>query len=256
MIRSLGICFALFSISFFTVYAYNAEQRPTDPPVNTVEQYYQMNKGDSLPSICHGTEGAGSVEHAKLLPFSGSNFRCFDTSSYLGGREFMSDKMAQTLLASYKELETSIPGHIFTYMESGLQNGGPIPGHRTHQNGRSVDLMVPLVKDSLPYYGLDLIGGWHYTLNFDDKGRWLADSTISIDFNLIAMQILSLDKQARKIGMHVKKVILKLELKDDFYTTAAGKKVRAKGIYLAMNLPPEVNRQHDDHFHVDFEPLK
>lgn len=231
---------------------------PGDPPVSNAQricEFYEKNKGDSLPSKSHGTEGAGTLDHAKLLPFSGTNFRYFDTMSYLAGHAFMSDKMLETLLASYKELETTAPGHIFTCMESGLQNGGHIDGHRTHQNGLSVDLMMPLMKDGQTYYKLDTIGGWHYGLEFDDHGRWKGDSTVTIDFNLLGTQILSLDKQARKFGMHVKKVILKLELKDEFYATATGKKVRAKGIYLAMNLPPEVNKQHDDHFHVDFEPL-
>lgn len=254
MTRFAVIFLVLFSVFIFSVYA--STDRPSDPPINRVEQYYQANKGDSFPSVCHGTEAAGTLEHAKLLPFSQGNFCCYDTGSYLGGHEFMSDKMAQTLVASYKELETTAPGRIFRYMESGVQNGGPIPGHRTHQNGRSVDLMVPLMKDSLPFYKLDVIGGWHYALEFDDKGRWKQDSSVVIDFNLLGLQILSLEKQARKLGMHVKKVILMLELKDEFYATPAGKKVRNKGIYLAMNLPPATNKQHDDHFHVDFEPVK
>lgn len=251
MIRIVVICFS--ALLLITVYA--SVEDPQTPLNNAqrIEQYYQKNKGDSLPSKIHGTEAAGTLDRAKLLPFSSGNFRYFDTMSYLSGHAFMSDKMQQTLLASYKELEVTAPGRIFTYMESGLQNGGIIPGHRTHQNGLSVDLMVPLVKDGQPYYKFDTIGGWHYGLEFDDKGRWMNDSTISIDFNLLGLQILSLDKQARKLGYHVKKVILKLELKDDFYATVNGKSVRRKGIYLAMNLPPNVNKQHDDHFHVDFE---
>lgn len=223
--------------------------------LSLVDWYYETNKGDSLPSVCTGTEAGGTLEHAKLLPFSGTNYRYFDTASYLWGHAFMSDKMKETLLAAYKDMETTAPGRIFSYMESGLKDGGPIPGHRTHQNGRSVDLMVPLVKDSVAYYGLDLLGGAHYSLNFDDQGRYTKDSTVTIDFNVLAQHILALDKQARKRGMHVKKVILKLELKDDFYATTAGKLVRKKGIYLAMNLPPATNNQHDDHYHVDFEPV-
>jgi penicillin-insensitive murein DD-endopeptidase len=246
----------LLAISFVVLVAFtnNKPVASTEPKTPT-ELYYERNKGDSLPSICTGTEAGGTLTHAKLIPFSGTNYRYFDAESYLQGHAFMSDKMANTLLASYKELEALAPGRIFSYMESGLQNGGPIPGHRTHQNGRSVDLMVPLMKDSVPYYSLDSIGGWHYTLDFDDKGRYSRDSTVAIDFNLLAMQVLSLDRQARKNGLHVKKVILKLELKDDFYSTPQGKKVKSKGIYLAMNLPPATNKQHDDHFHVDFEPL-
>ena len=246
MLRSFTV-FLLLSILFvISVYAYSdisAITHPGEPSLNIIQQYYDANKGDSLPSIVHGTEGAGSLEHGKLFPFSGANFRYFDTASYLWGHAFMSDKMLKTILASYNEMETKFPGRIFTCMESGLKNGGPIPGHKTHQCGLSVDLMVPLMKDSVVYYGLDTIGGAHYGLEFDDAGRWLKDSSVAIDFNLIGMQILSLDKQARLNGLHVKKVILK-----------SGKKVKAKGIYLAMNLPENVNKQHDDHFHVDFEP--
>lgn len=229
----------------------------TDEPrgLTPVEIYYNMHKGDSLASVCTGTEAGGTLEHAKLLPFSGNNYRYFDTMSYVWGHAFMSDKMMYTLQNSYAELEVSAPGRIFTYMETGLRNGGPIPGHRTHQNGRSIDLMVPLLKDSVPYYGLDTIGGWHYQLQFDDKGRLKSDTTIEIDFTLMGNQILSLEKQARLQGMRVKKVILMLALKPEFYATKSGKKVKNKAIYFAMNLPEATDRQHDDHFHVDFEPL-
>lgn len=221
-----------------------------------VEIYYNMHKGDSLASVCTGTEADGTLEHAKMLPFSGKNYRYFDTMSYVWGHAYMSDKMRNTLEASYAEMETLAPGRIFTYMETGLRNGGPIPGHRTHQNGRSIDLMVPLLKDSVPYYGLDTIGGPHYQLQFDDKGRLKSDSTVEIDFTLMGEQILSLERQAKKQGLHVKKVILMLALKPEFYATKPGKKVKAKGIYFAMNLPEATDKQHDDHFHVDFEPVK
>lgn len=231
--------------------------RPQDParPLTPVEIYYNMHKGDSLPSVCTGTEAGGTLEHAKMLPFSGKNYRYFDTMSYVWGHAFMSDKMCNTLAASYAELETLAPGRIFTYMETGLRNGGPIPGHRTHQNGRSIDLMVPLLKDSVPYYALDTIGGPHYSLQFDDRGRLKSDSTIEIDFTLMGEQILSLERQAKKQGLHVKKVILMLALKPEFYATKTGKKVKGIGLYFAMNLPEATDRQHDDHFHVDFEPL-
>lgn len=253
---------ALFFLSGFLLLTNNPDtlsgcfsntQNP--PTLSPVEIYYNNNKGDSLPSVCTGTESGGTLEHAKLLPFSGKNYRYFDTMSYVGGHAYMSDKMRNTFELSYAELETTAPGRIFTYMETGLKNGGPIPGHRTHQNGRSIDLMVPLLKDSVPYYGLDTIGGWHYSLQFDDKGRLKTDSTIEIDFTLMGQQILSLEKHARTQGLHVKKVILMLSLKPEFYATKTGKKVKAKGIYFAMNLPELTDKQHDDHFHVDFEPL-
>lgn len=244
---------ATFALLFFPG---NNKSGPDQPPVNIIQNYYEENRGDSLPSVCRGTEAGGSMEHGKLMPFHGENYRCYDTGSYLEGHEFVSDKLMNTLLNSYAELKTTAPGRMWCYMETGLKNGGPIPGHRTHQNGRSADLMVPLMKDSVPYYGFDSLGGWHYALKFDDKGRYVNDSTIAIDFNLLALQVLSIDKHARKQGMHIKKVILMLELKDEFYATPNGKKVKNKGIYFAMNLPEGTNKQHDDHIHVDIEPIK
>lgn len=52
--------------------------------------------------------------------------------------------------------------------------------------------------------------------------------------------------------MYVKKVILKINLKDEFYHTLSGKKVKKKGIYLVMALPKLIDDLHDDHYHVDF----
>jgi penicillin-insensitive murein DD-endopeptidase len=243
------------SAVFLLLFTSSHHSVPDIPSADAIRDYYAANKGDSLPSICHGTEAGGSLEHGKLMPFHGENFRCYDEGSYLAGHEFVSDKLMYTLLNSYAELHTTAPGRMWCYMETGLAHGGPIPGHRTHQNGRSADLMVPLMKDSVPYYGFDSLGGWHYQLKFDDKGRYVNDSTIAIDFNLLALQVLTLDKHARKQQMRVKKVILMLELKDDFYATPNGKKVKNKGIYFAMNLPEGTNKQHDDHIHVDIEPV-
>ena len=52
------------------------------------------------------------------------------------------------------------------------------------------------------------------------------------------------------------KTSLKLELKDELYKTVYGKKVKNAGIYFAMNLPPFINNNHDDHYHIDFETVQ
>ncbi|TND03191.1 MAG: hypothetical protein FD123_3974 [Bacteroidetes bacterium] len=245
---------------FFSCMESSSRTRDTypkqDTPRSKTDLYYEKHKGDSLPSKSTGTEGAGALEHAKLAPFSGPNYRYFDEGSYLGGRAFMNHRMKNTLLASYAEMETLCPGRIFSYMECSQEHGGHIPGHRTHQHGLSVDLMVPLVQDGKPCYKADSLGAAHYLLDFDHRGRLKSDTTMSIDFNTLALHIGSLRKQALKNGLRVKKVILMLELKDDLFATPAGKELKKHPVYFAMNLPPFINLVHDDHFHVDFEPVK
>ena len=64
--------------------------------------------------------------------------------------------------------------------------------------------------------------------------------------------ILALEKAANKHNMFIKKVLLKINLKDDFFKTKSGKKVNSKGIYFAKYLPKLIDDAHDDHYHIDF----
>lgn len=241
---------------FYFLPGISCQAQPTKPPVNKVETYYRQNKGNDQPSSISGTVGNGKLENAKLLPFSGVNFHYFDTASYLGGRAFTSDKVLNALLATYKILETEVPGRAFCVMECSNEQGGKIYPHRTHQNGLSVDFMMPLVKNNAPFYELDSIGQTHYLLGFDNSGRLDSDTGVSIDFELVARHILLLNEQAKKQGLKVGKVIIKIELKDELFAGEFGKKLKASGIYIVQNLTPLINSVHDDHYHIDFEKLK
>lgn len=152
--------------------------------ISKADQYYLVHEGDENPSISIGTVSNGNLKNGKLFPFSGSNFKYFDTLSYLNGRAFVNDKLKLTVLNSYKKLETEIPGHQFCIMECSNEEGGEIYPHRTHQNGLSIDFMSPLMQNGKPYYKLDSLGGSHYLLEFDDQGKYSADQSISIDFEV------------------------------------------------------------------------
>jgi len=139
-------------------------------------------------------------------------------------------------------------------MECGLREGGKTLIHKTHQNGLSVDLMVPkknTAGDQVRRY--DWIGMLHYLLEFTDEGKLAFDSSTHLDFENLGSLVVALDDAAKKNGLRIKMVILKIELKDDFYATSTGKEIKHRGIYLAQSLPPWTNRMHDDHIHVDFE---
>ncbi len=249
----------LFIISFFVACKNKNAQEPSEinAPVepSAVESYFETNQTNDEPSISKGTVSNGSLENGKLIPFSGSNYQYFDTTSYLMGRGFMNDKVKTTILSTYQRCETEIANRKFFIMECSNKNGGKIWPHKTHQNGLSVDFMMPLVKDHQPYYELDYKGGEHYLLEFDYEGKYLKDPSIEIDFEVIARHVLLLEEEAKKEGLHIKKVIIHTELKDELFAGKYGQQLKNSDIYVVKALTPLINALHDDHYHIDFEEL-
>ena len=138
-------------------------------------------------------------------------------------------------------------------MECSDRKGGRLMLHRTHRNGLSVDFMVPKMKKGKQIKFYDHLGLWHYLMNFDSFGRLKLNKKVAIDFETIGRHIIALDNAAKANDLFVSKVILKIDLKDDFFNTASGREIRRRGIYFARNLSKSVDRMHDDHYHVDFK---
>lgn len=221
-----------------------------------LELYVQEQDTNNLESVSIGSVSDGSLKHGKLVPFSGLNFRYFDTSSYLNNRAFLHGSVLKALLQSYRRLDTLYPNRQFVVMECSHKHGGKLSPHRTHQNGLSIDLMMPLAQHGALYYGLDSMGVNHYLLDFDHNGTYTSDTTIRIDFQLVAHHLLVLEQEARKHGLKIAKVIINTDLKDELYASSYGVQLKNSSIYVVRRLSPLINAVHDDHFHVDFELLK
>lgn len=217
-----------------------------------IMEFMQLHANDDTASTVIGTVGNGSLKHGKLIPFQGPNFKYFDRDSYLAGRAFTMDKVKNTLIASYDSLYNLIPNRMFRIMECSNKEGGELFPHKSHQNGMSIDLMMPLIQNDQPYYLLDDLGAKHYGLDFDDEGKYLGDKSVMIDFNLVAKQILIINHYAKLNGISLTKVIIKIELKDELYASEYGQILKASGIYVVHGLSPIINDLHDDHFHLDF----
>tara|TARA_B110000037_G_scaffold26795_1_gene31547 strand:+ start:12427 stop:13263 length:837 start_codon:yes stop_codon:yes gene_type:complete len=217
-----------------------------------IMEYMQLKSNDDTASASIGTVGNGTLKHAKLMPYKGKNFIYFDRESYLAGRGFLHGLVRSTVLTTYDSLSRALPHRYFNIMECSNEDGGEMFPHKTHQNGMSIDFMMPLLQNNKPYYGLDTIGAAHYLLNFDDEGKYSRDPSISIDFNLVARKILLISYFARQFGLNVTKVIIKIELKDELFATEYGQLLKASDIYVVQGLSPLINALHDDHFHLDF----
>jgi len=223
-----------------------------NPVTNPIQELYEQYQGTNARSISSGTVSNGSLKNGKLFPFKGPNFIYFDSTSYLSKHAFTNEKVHRTVLATYQQFESTLPHFEFGLMECSNEHGGKIWPHRTHQNGLSVDFMSPLLKNGTSSMDFNTIGLPHYLMDFDENGVYMEDSTYSIDFNLIAKHLLELNQQAKKNGLKIEKVILKIGLKDNLFATEYGKKLKASGIYFATHLSDLIDSLHDDHYHVDF----
>ncbi|MFK8046730.1 MAG: penicillin-insensitive murein endopeptidase [Crocinitomicaceae bacterium] len=217
--------------------------------------FCQLVQPDKSTSKTVGTVSKGSLKNGKLIPYFGSNYTYFYKESYLASRAYTSDKVMKIILKAYDELKNDYPLRHFFLMELSNKNGGKMFPHKTHQNGLSVDFMMPKLKNNEPFYGLDTIGKDHYWLDFNDSGEQRGDSSIKIDFELMAHHILILQKEAQKIGYQINKVIVKIEYKDELLAGPKGQLLDKSGIYIVKKLTPVINNLHDEHFHIDFEKI-
>lgn len=225
----------------------------TSTQEDTLVKYYNANVNDSIESKSIGSVGNGKLQHGTLLPFKNDAFCYFDKYSYLQGRCFMHSKVAKIVSKGFEEMHAKHPDRTFYLMETCKKEGGKLEPHRTHQNGLSVDVMLPKLKNNMPFSDLDSIGTMHYFLKFNNQGELIEDTTIQIDFELVAQQILAFYNAAITEHVSIEKVIIKMEYKKLLFETPTGKLLKQKNIYFAKYLDPMVNEIHDDHFHIDFK---
>ena len=198
------------------------------------------------PSRSVGSVADGRLEHGKRLPTSGPRFRAYSRLGALLGRNSVHGNVRAAVVEAYRDLADAAPGVTYVYGETGWPSGGPFPPHRTHQNGLSVDFMVP-VRDArgepatLPTWPWRKFG---YGIEFDAAGR---SGDLRIDFDAVAMHLASLDRAARKHGLAIELVIFAPEFRRQTLASKAGRSL-VRMPWMASQ--PWV--RHDDHYHVDF----
>lgn len=212
---------------------------------------FQLEHQNKSNSISKGTVDNGSLINGCFLPFEGKNFRYFDKQSYLMSRCFMHCEIVDIIQNSMNKLEQTVPERTFILMEASNEHGDKISPHRTHQNGTSIDLMIPLKKDDKPYTILDSLGTSHYFLHFNNNAQYSEDTSISIDFEALAKEILAIIETSKKSNWKISKVILKVEYVSLLMNTKYAQEL--KNIYFAKKLEAIINDLHDDHIHIDFE---
>jgi len=200
------------------------------------------------PSQSHGSTSDGWLENGKRLPSGGPNFRAYGRLPALLGRNSVHEKVRDVVVASYKSLEEKSPGVTYIYGEASWPWGGRLYPHKTHQNGLSVDFMVPVKKGErstkIPTHLLNRYG---YDVDFDRSGQSEADGS-EIDFEAMAKHLHALKDAADAEGLRIWRVIFAPDLQPELFATPSGKRLRGRMTFLQK--PSWV--RHDDHYHVDF----
>lgn len=199
-------------------------------------------------SICYGTTADGRLEGGVKLPGSGSNFVAYSDIASLVGRTYVHSVVHDIVINSYMSLAITEPEKVFKYAETGFKAGGKFKPHKTHQNGLSVDFMVPVLDERgrsvhLSTHPFNRLG---YDIEFDAKGRY---ENLTIDYTALAAHIVELHKQSKQRGYELWRVIFDPQLQPYLFETRYGQ-------YLKDNITFSTKRswvRHDEHYHVDFE---
>lgn len=202
---------------------------------------------DSFGSTCFGTTANGRLEDGVMLPRSGPNFSAYSLAGVVAGRTYVRDKVAGIVTGAYRAMEKTLPGTVFVYGETGWKSGGRFRPHRTHQNGLSVDFMVPVLDRQgrsvpLPTNALNKYG---YDLDFGAKAEW---DGLRIDFEAIGKHFYQLDHSARAAGAGIALVILDVDYLPRLFATRSGDWLRSNVKFMQK----QAWIRHDDHYHVDF----
>ena len=203
-------------------------------------------------SVCHGIPSKGRIEHAAELPASGRNFRAYSVVGVSLGRTYTHALVADAITAAYAALAERTPAKTFVYGETGFARGGPFKPHRTHQNGLSVDFMVPVVDAKgrsvpLPTHAGNRYG---YDIEFDADARYRIDAkrSLRIDFEAIAGHLYALDRAGSSVGAPIERVIFEPAYLPKLFATTRGAYLR-KHVAFTRG---KVWWRHDEHYHVDF----
>jgi penicillin-insensitive murein endopeptidase len=201
----------------------------------------------AVESVCHGRPGAGRLENAVQLPARGRNFIAYSEEGVQRGRTYLHSRIVATVLDTYASLERSAPGKLFVYGETGLATGGPMPPHHTHQNGLSIDFMVPVVDENGHSVRLpgDAAHKYGYGVEFDQRGK---AGKLTLDAVAMGEHLFALVAAAKQHNVNISLVIFDPALQPLLLSTRHGPALRRALPF--MRGKPWI--RHDEHYHIDF----
>lgn len=200
----------------------------------------------ALPLVAaqRGALTCGEAKVPTIRPaLSGEGWRSYCVPCVWANRTFGRVPVIESLEAALTTASAAHAGTTFLYGEIGFPSGEEFPPHRTHREGLSVDILVPLEGGVIPAHAFNRFG---YDVEFDAAGHGPAGR---IHFAALATLIDALRAEAEARGGRVRRVIFAPDLQPFLFGTEAGRGLAAR---VAFN-SAEAWVRHDDHIHVDFD---
>jgi penicillin-insensitive murein endopeptidase len=206
---------------------------------------------DHAPSRSLGRLGAGRLEHGHVFAPWGAGYVTYSFVGASLGTQYANGAVRDALLETFAARARAGAAR-YALGETAARKGGAFHGHRTHQNGLSADVFMPVRDDSgaratLPTWPWDKAGyGWE----FDARG---VASGYRIDFDELAAFLVELDSRARTHDLSIERVIIAPELVP---LLIAGERGARLGSLAARLTRRPVWIRHDEHVHVDFAVVR
>jgi penicillin-insensitive murein DD-endopeptidase len=199
-------------------------------------------------STCYGTTSNGRIEGAVPLASRGENFTPYSETGIAFGRTYVHKTVGEVVALTYRELGQVLPGTKFVYGETGWKSGGSFAPHRTHQNGLSVDFMVPVrnAKGKSVALPVSITNKFGYNIEFSAAAKF---GEYEIDFEAIGEHLYQLDLAAKNLKAPIKLVIFDPAFLRRLLATKHGAFLRANVKFMQGNAWV----RHDEHYHVDFD---
>lgn len=197
-------------------------------------------------STCFGTTANGKLEGACKLPVSGQNYSAYSAMLSMVGRTYVHCDVKAVLLDAYTALQNVNSTWMFVYGETGRKRGGMFKPHKTHQNGLSVDFMVPVINaDGIPArFPANILNKYGYSIDFNLDGEF---EGLFIDYEAFAAHLAALKQAAADHGVDIWRIIFDPKMQPALKGTKAWSQI--------SDLQFSTRRswvRHDEHYHVDF----
>jgi penicillin-insensitive murein DD-endopeptidase len=188
-----------------------------------------------------GAVRSGRLAHGVRLEES-EHIRLVDTD-VPAGRFWGTETLVGMIQRAARRVAAQRPGNRLTVGELSPEGGGPVPGHRSHRNGRDVDLGFYLIDGDTPVYprwfiplGADGRGSWGRAVHFDAERNWLLVEALLSDPVAHVQLIYVAPELRRRVLRHAQRRGADAEIY-----------ARAERLLVA---PIGTMSPHDNHFHV------
>jgi penicillin-insensitive murein DD-endopeptidase len=195
-----------------------------------------------------GNVANGQLVNGKRLPSSGDNFVTYSRLGSLIGRNGVHHKVRDVILDAFNKIYKKFPEYQYVIGECSWLSGGSMKPHRTHQNGTSVDFMVPVrnYNNEIEILPTNIFNKFGYDVEFDSTGKNEDDT---IDFESMAVHLFYLNESAKKHNIKIKLVIFDPVLQKRLFQTEYGNIIQNQLQFTKT----AVWVRHDEHYHVNFD---